>query len=672
MNAKPRLLTILAILIFGSTLAVALPPEGGEQQPTGEIPLVDSQEDYDRMTALMPRVNRAISQYIAQSTQSVLRGYEMGSSSFRTWCQQNEQAIQGQISEEVLGRVLQAAFGTLPPGVSGRNSPYMQGLHQQLSSMSSGSFSGSVRGFLSAHQQAVQRATSGLSGYAQRFENAHADVITAARHQLLAGLQERQADPEHEVELDPATVNVLRQAGVPTPGSATIHAFAQGLLTSQVRALGPAVESGSSESSAQLSDEQDRELAQMESTYRESVDDRSPCALIARARQLDEYLMHPSSPMGPCQRAEIASALIRIMREIERRRGTPMPGDPPIECTGWGVEDPLEGDLTAISPFGGHDGWTAIEAAARRECPERSGRDPDPVPTPRVRDRGRTSSQPVRPSVRWTVERMSSLQDGEGVLPPPPQEGDYIVLSITNPTRREITDYNWEVVSVSNGNRPTIQQVSPSRSVFRVGPRAPTYVVQAVVSTRRGRLQPARLTINTAEAPPPPRPEPVEEEPDPSRSPRPDIPCGAEPPPSRWLECARRDTSFSQNSRQILRAYRASGEPGRGLDPRYLSTAAVCMASRDSTLNARGMDQRANAMSINRRIQSLLRGREGGYASFRSGMDRLASEVRASNQLMLNGPNHCDGALSECVIVIQDWHRNQQRNPHSVYSVIQN
>jgi hypothetical protein len=391
------------------------------------------------------------------------------------------------------------------------------------------------------------------------------------------------------------------------------------------------------------------------------VGNNTTCFLVRVARSKDQYLMHPPSPMGPCQRRALAQSLTLIYSEVDRQLQA---GNEPTEidgtrCIGWDPDDPLEGDLTAISPFSMLDTWSTIESEASRECPERP-EEPRRRPTPRVRER--THTDPLRPAVLWRVERLRPLPGGEGRNPPPPQNGDYINLIISDPPRDRITEFTWEMLSASNGRFPAIQQTSSARSVFQVGPGAPTYVVQVIVTTRSGRLRPAQLTIDTAEAPPPPPPPlPTDAElegADPSGSP---LPCDRENRRT-WVTCARHDPSLADPIRDMLAQYQ-----DRGLDDRFIRASDVRTHQTDASLSLRRINELARGTDPNRTIRSHQR-HTIIYSDFLGRLRDMRAGVRQSANRILADTTRCTECITQsCVLLKDTWLYDMQRNPTSVY-----
>jgi hypothetical protein len=504
MNTTPRRLAALTIVLCLPLIVLGLPP-GEDDELTGEVPLVDSQEDYERMSALMPRAVEAVMDYVTQSTQSIQQGYEMGFGEFRQWCRDNEQALQSQTDDSVLQRLLEAGLSVRPSGVAGRASAFMQGLERLLGSASGsgGSPAAGLDRFLRAHEQAVERALSGLAVYPEQFRNAHADLIEAARQQVLVEQQSRQAGSDQAIVLGPASTTVLRQAGVPVPGSATIHAFAQAVLAEQLRVLGrdEGITIGSDQD-REVPAHLDSELAAMESAFHGNVANQETCFLLTYARSRNRYLMHPPSPMGPCYRAALARSLILIYNELDERLDSARrPGAAPrIECMEWAEDDPLRGNLTAISPFSMHDPWSAIEAESSRQCPTRPA-----TTTPRPRP-PTPPADPLRPEFAWSVERANRAASP---FDRSAEVGDYIALRIVSPPADQITNHQWTMVSAPDGRTYPIESGRMAgRTSFQVRAEG-TYVVELTVETSRGRLRPSRQEINTARVPPPPGQDPA-------------------------------------------------------------------------------------------------------------------------------------------------------------------
>ncbi|MCP4903086.1 MAG: hypothetical protein GY906_39485 [bacterium] len=525
MNATQRWLFGITIVLCMPLAAVAEPDHHLEQ--TREIPLVDSQEDYERMSALMPRANEAIMQYITQSTQSIQQGYEMGFSSFRQWCREHEDALRSQTDDALLGSLLQAGLGTRPRGVSGRGSAFMQGLQQLLGSASvaGGSPAVGLSSFLQAHERAVERALTGLAGLPDEFRGAHLDVIEAARHQLLVELQSRQADPELAIELGSATIRVLRQAGVPTPGSETAHAFAQSVLERQVRLVSE--EEGitiGGELTREVPTLLDSQTAAIESSDHGFVGSQNSCSLIRHARRTHQYLMHPPSPMGPCYRAAMARTLILIYNELDERLSTASLGSsgyPQLECPEfdsderpeWDVDDPLGGDLSAVLPFSMLDAWTAIHSEESLRCPTGEA-------TTTTRRRRGTGEAPTA-VITWGVNRV-------GVDPGPPRGIPEVLVreeiwldgsSSIDPSDGRLR-FVWEVTD-PGGSRVvterTIGRFRGSRVLFR--PQVDgAYAIQLTVTDRFGQTASIRdrISVVRSSSPSPDGRAPIPTWPDPS------------------------------------------------------------------------------------------------------------------------------------------------------------
>jgi hypothetical protein len=420
--------------------------------------------------------------------------------------------------------------------------------------------------------------------------------------------------------------------------------------------------------SREVPDHLDRTLAMIEESFHGTVGNNTTCFLMRVARSKEEYLMHPPSSMGPCQRRAIAQSLIQIYNEVDQRLQSG--GAEPTDLTGarcieWDPDDPLGGDLTSVAPFSMLDTWSAIESEETRRCA------PRPSSTPSPRRASRPAGTPTA-AITWEVSRLTTDTEARGV-----EVGDRIMLSgagSSDPSGSPLS-YQWNLCRPSGDcevlPRPIMGQGDGSRANFTIEEGGP-HAVELVVTNRSGRTAGIRTRISTGQELPgrPTDPEDIPEIPQTG-------PCPEVPPPARWLECAIQEPvnpdRLDRGAHQILRAYR-----DRRLDPQWLRPGEVCDFAIDGSLEAEDVELRASTRNIVRTIRSLLTygGGDYNYQSFVSQFIALRNNVRSSAHRLMSAVQRCnirgsdEQATSRANMILQGWYAEQQRNPRSVYTVV--
>lgn len=244
----------------------------------------------------------------------------------------------------------------------------------------------------------------------------------------------------------------------------------------------------------------DWQLATIEESYHSGVERQNNCRLVEDARSKNQQLLHPTSPMGPCQRAAIARSLILITETLDERLQAGQ-----RECLEWDEDDPLGGTLESISPFSMLDTWTAIHSEESRNCPSRGSDTP-----PRRRRR------PEGPTARIDYAQDSAYRPARGqnnVV-----TGVRIFLSAENsenPGGGSLT-YQWEL----RYSDPGEGRVSDARLRDPRNQRTPftpdvvgSYRVMLTVTDARGRSDRVLAVFTTRGTTPDPTPGPAPSEP---------------------------------------------------------------------------------------------------------------------------------------------------------------
>jgi tetratricopeptide (TPR) repeat protein len=430
----------------------------------------------------------------------------------------------------------------------------------------------------------------------------------------------------------------------------------------------PMVVTAGGSRSREVPEHLDRSLAMIEESFHGIVGNNTTCRLLSFARSKNERLMHPPSPMGPCERRALAQSLALIYNEVDRQLQT---GNEPTQidgtrCIEWDPDDPLEFDLTAISPFSNETTWSAIESEEARRCePPRTASAPS--------GRGRPPADRPTADIRWEVSRRTIDDEPTGV-----EVGDRINLrgdGSSDPSGGPLT-YRWNLCRPSGDcetlPRPTMGQGDGSRASFTIDEEGP-HGVELVVTSRSGRSNGVRVRIPVGQVPPD---EPDREE---VREVVYTRSCSGNPHPNRWLECAIQDSRLDSGGQRMLRAYQ-----NRALDPPYLRPGDVCAAAtaayqRDEEEIRADLTRRAGRRNVVSAISSLLSYEEGSdynYESFISSFMSLRNNVRDGARRLMSAVQTCnlrgttDLATPRVNMIFQRWYEDQQRHSHSVYSVV--
>lgn len=236
-------------LTASALLLALLPfPAGAQDVDFSDEPLVieGTRESAERMANFTRIADNAIMDYVNESTDSIQQGHRQGFSDFRDWyrTRRAEQA-EREATQRMLASMIGSALGTGLNFIFPGSGVFMTLLRQasttayNLAVQQIGSVSeGDINAFLDRHERALQNVVTGFEDVPESLRRDHADALQAAKWEFVFEAMDREAaGQEVSSEVGPRTRRLLRDVGVPAPGSETSEVFRLRLLERQIYAV---------------------------------------------------------------------------------------------------------------------------------------------------------------------------------------------------------------------------------------------------------------------------------------------------------------------------------------------------------------------------------------------------------------------------------------------------
>lgn len=238
------IMTVLLLILLAPAV-LALPPEGEEIVMEEDL-LVSDRESYEAVTAQLQVAENSVMDYLRESTTFIQQGYLHGFATFRVWFRQYHHDSEQPLSpnDALLRQLLQVGLRSALNQIFPGSTSFMDTLRTHLSTVYQNVTANlnqipqaDIGLFLDAHEAALQASVIDLLTVPEQFRRDHADIVEAAQWTMLQESVDRAAETGRPptADLGARTRQLLQEAGIPEPGSATAALFAERTCREEIR-----------------------------------------------------------------------------------------------------------------------------------------------------------------------------------------------------------------------------------------------------------------------------------------------------------------------------------------------------------------------------------------------------------------------------------------------------
>lgn len=235
-----RIASLLALAILALPWAVRA--QGEVEFEEADV-IEGSPENAARMANFLRIADNSILDYVTRSTQSIQQGHRQGFADFRDWyrtrrAEEAEREATQELLRSLVGTALGAGLNVIFPG----SGTFMEKLREysvaayEFASDHLGSVSsGDINQFLDRHESSLEAVITGLLDVPETFRDDAGEELEAAKWEFVFEAMDRDASAESpSSEVGPRTRRLLRNMGIPEPGSATAAVYRQRILVRQI------------------------------------------------------------------------------------------------------------------------------------------------------------------------------------------------------------------------------------------------------------------------------------------------------------------------------------------------------------------------------------------------------------------------------------------------------